>query len=206
MNVLIAGMPRSASTALFNVVRYIFEYNNIEYCSGFVGYVNDKDYKDFNVFKAHEYDEKYHGISDYIILPQRDIRDVIASYNKYRPNNGTKPVILAERFIEWNDKWEEYADIIIEYNDFIENTEKIIEKISMDIGFDVNGTEIIKKVNDTYEKVKQKELIAGGDSLFWRNHITDGSVGYYKSKLPNKDIDEINNKYKDWLIKHNYKI
>ena len=82
MNVLIAGMPRTASTAIFNIVRFIFEEKEMEYYSC-LKYDKSKE-KENNVLKIHQYSPKFEKWFDIIILPIRDIRDVVCSYNNHR--------------------------------------------------------------------------------------------------------------------------
>ena len=57
MNVLIAVMPRTASTAIFNIVRFIFEEKEMEYYSC-LKYDKSKE-KENNVLKIHQYSPKF---------------------------------------------------------------------------------------------------------------------------------------------------
>ncbi len=208
VNILVAGMPRSAGTYIFNVIRFIFENNNLPFYSCLSEYY-DKDRNEENhIIKIHEYKDEFRLLADKIIITQRDIRDVISSFIKYKPVffrdrfNGIK--IQSEMFIKWNDDWEKYADYIVKYD--INNLQKI-KDISELLGFDnINYGDIDNKVNELYKQVKNKTIRTGQETehLFFINQIQDGRTGYYKEILKPDEIDYINITYKDWLTNHNY--
>lgn len=209
MNVLIAGMPRSASTALFNIVRFIYEQKGVNYRSCWFEDHNKEDEKEYNVMKIHFFDEKIKDWADYIITPRRDIRDVISSYYNVRSSRGNKAIDLATAYIGWYNDWVEYSNNIIEYKDFIDDSFSIVENISKDIGFDsIDSKKVIDDVNKTYDNAKNRKIPVGmvSNHLFGHSHVTNGGVGYYNDVLKKEEIKEINDKYKDWLLKYNYEI
>ena len=71
----------------------------------------------------------------------------------------------------------------------------------------MNCNKIIKKVDSIVKKLKDnpsesmKLGFPDDESLFRRNHITNGGIGYYKQQLSENSIKEITEKHRDWLIK-----
>jgi len=201
MNILIAGMGRSGSTVLYNIIRELLLMNEKNvYCALDGKYSHDKE-QPFNLVKTH-YDIKFKDWSDIIITTKRDIRDVISSFKQYNSSynkGGAKQWTNA--FLNWYNLWEFDSDYEFIYEDFINDEEKIINDLSNLIGIKNFDMSLIKD-----KIISLKSNNNNNETLMTLKHIsnTKGRINSYKEILSSSEINIINNIAKEWLDKHNY--
>lgn len=200
MRILSAGMHRSGSTWLYNALRLIME-SKVEgdYIKGFVS-GNDTPFDVKNaVIKIHVINPDYIEWADKIFYIYRDIRDVVASYVRWRG------IPMAEEGIDADIKagieymWK--AHMSIEYNQIIKEPEKLLFKMGYHLSTKIKPKSILIEL----EKIKNKKLKNTDPITLMRvGHITDGRSNNYKEYLEPEYLSRIEDKYGWWLKQNEY--
>ena len=204
MNVLIAGMGRSGSTAIFNLVKTLLEGKYGEIYSVFEDDYRETECKEVNLIKTHFND---HGEwADIIITTRRDIRDVISAFKQFNPTYENKTEQWTKAFLDWHARWVNKTDYEVIYEIFINNREKIINEIATIL--DVENYDI-EDVNNKLDSLHNNRKIDGKfdkETLIHRNHIskTKGKIGSYKEILSDAEINVIESISNEWLKKYGY--
>jgi hypothetical protein len=186
--ILIAGMPRSGSTRLYNFIRLLCDKKGKTYSDIFEEWDKAKQ-EIYNVQKCHWYIEELHHWADIIITTKRSLLDVMASTRLF----GVVPIDTSDKFAkachqysEWYWSWKSYSDIEISYeNDIIQDIRNIFKVIN------VNATN-----GEIREASKQAEALPLGGvmrrtTLLSERHRNNGGVGYYGEVLSKEEIQYI---------------
>ena len=141
MLIVCAGRSRSGSTLMYNLVRLTlteFVGKSSVYGRGINHYKKNRERK-YNIVKLHDSDDKYfEKNADYVFSCQRnesDQRKSILKFRKLMKNQSLNKESLDE-FIKYDYKryikWANHKTFvkIFEYNDLVNNKEKVIKKIS----------------------------------------------------------------------------
>lgn len=208
MNVLVCGMGRAGSTAVFNIVKILLseKYGDIYACHE--SNYDKKNQKKVNLLKTHNKD--YDGWADIIITTRRDIRDVMASFKQfhstYKPANAAK---WAKTFINWHQKWFDKSNYEVVYEEFMSDRNKIIDEIANILNVEsYNITHINDKIDELKEIKVTKKLSFDKDTLIHKKHISKhkGKVNIYNQILNKNEINSIISVSEEWLKKFNYEI
>ena len=197
--IICAGLYRSGSTWLFNVVRAIFEFNNIEYQSGFGVYNNDSPVQ---IIKLHSFQPEILSGNVTTIMTVRDLRDIIASairkYGKLHINEEfclKKTFEFADEVLKCYYDWREHTDLFLKYENIVTDKKFVIQKISQTLKQPVD----IEQIHEYVENLKMPTRGSDADTLLWANHITDGSIGSFKKTLNPHWISAIEEKYHQFI-------
>jgi hypothetical protein len=210
--ILSAGMERSASTWLYNVIRFLIKESNHYSNDIKFGWIDDiSPYIDTMmvskkslVIKVHNYDEIIAEKSDLIFYSYRDLRDVLASLKR---KFDTKPSFdLAESLIKRDQIWRDVANYSMRYENMLLDKENEIESIAYCLGInDVNPELVLSQINNlSYESSGQKNKIYHKDNLFHKGHITDGREGSWSKELSAEFVAELVINHKEWFNENNY--
>ena len=228
LKIVVAGMPQSGSTMVFNLISELLNYYSIShefYLFGPKKYrktVNElflKNKKTHNaiLIKEHHFEPFLKEWSDLLILCKRDIRDSIASrrrrgkllisksyimqgYHKHDPNS-------FDGFKEWCnyitrdciEKWEK-ADYTFDYEKSINNKYKLISDIDKTLRKYKPISEFKKP---DYNNFVKKTLIGNKARKFDMNtKVTSnkGQIGNYKDYLLAKELIYIEKNHKKWIF------
>jgi len=205
--VLCAGMQRSGSTWLFNVLRYC--YMN----AGYKTYSDHPDDYDpsvpayVHVLKLHRYHPDYHASADYVFSTYRDVRDAVASKMRRNLIKHTTEAAVKSALQMINEEclpWHPYANLEVRYEDMIKDRPAVVEAVIRALGLKgVNAAE----VNRDVEKLRMMAL-GGRDrtTQLWPDHVTDGRVGSFKGTLSPEAVCAIEEVAGDWLTEHGYPV
>lgn len=86
MNILIATMQRSGSTALYCMIKKLIEKNGAKCYACFAPNFRKEKTKEYNLVKIHEPSIKFRDWADIIITTYRDPVEAMCSWNFYRPS------------------------------------------------------------------------------------------------------------------------
>ena len=225
------GMYRSGSTLQYNIASEILERLSIgsreKYFSIHEAYFKNKLNEDYKTFKSHilskEIEEQIKNHNASVLLTYRDIRDVMASWQK--KNN---LIFTVEEGLKWArttistfEKWEKFScekKLISKYEIFCGNIKQEVRRISEFIGVDLDN-KISDKITETMQVEKfqkrlqslSKDQIEIDNNLSWDkktlihlDHFHDGSIGKYKNELGIELQKMIKKEFKSWLINHGY--
>ena len=203
--ILAAGMPRSASTWLFNAARILLsDAIGEEFSCGWIGDLNRIPQKNCMLIKLHEYDHLLVQQSRYIMYSFRDIRDAIAS--NYRKFGEIPCMEEADYLIYQYEKWASVADFIMRYESMITDKISIIKKLGEDLEiYQFSPEEIIQRIKElSYENEGEKNIKYHRVNLYHPGHITDGRYGSWNGFIDPELIKKIEIKYKHWFVKCGY--
>jgi len=203
--ILCAGMRRSGSTWLFNVLRY--SYLN----AGYRIYGDyTKEYKssipaDVHVVKIHPFDHGYCERSELIFTTIRDLRDVVASMVRFKLAHNTQSGIArcARQLIAREyTPWATHSNLEIRYEEMVRDRPAAIAQILAVLGLpDVDPQEV-------HRDIEKLTLIALPEhdrtTQIWPHHLTDGRLGSYSETLSPQLIGIIEDAAGDWLTEHGY--
>lgn len=196
MNILIAGMGRSGSTALFNIVRELlkdtdlYSHHEFEFDMG--------AQKTNNILKTHY--KEYDDWPDIILTARRNMIDVLASFKKFHGRySSDPPEVWVKRFLEWHEKWVDRTDYEMEYDRFVCAPITIIKEIAAVIGVkDYDAEEIFKTV-DSYKQLKVAKDF-DPKTLLHPTHITYST----RDVLDTQELKVVNEIAGEWQEKYNY--
>lgn len=210
---VVCGMKRSGSTLIFQITHQLLSTLNNELIFKKDIDYNNIDYNKNYLIKTH-YNNNLKIPEDAIYLySYRDLRDVVASIfkksHKERISRNIKNIVrtqlIGDEFFRnkkniWIGKYEEfYLDIKL-----------LIKKIADFLKIQVSREKVLEieqYVSIENQIKREKEMRLNGIDDRYRitwNHITDGSVGYWKNYLNKCDVDSINGISKNWLHKYGY--
>ena len=204
MRVVAAGMHRSGSTLLYNVLRMILSQDSTVY-SAFLNLSYDAaeaaEY-DHQVIKVHRFNSAVAKTADFIFMTRRDLRDVAASsvrHKKLSPLPTPTVVYCVKVMRREHDPWLPHVSMVIPYHLMMQDKVKCIRRIAAMLKQEVNAAEVHASV----EALKSTNMFDPVTQLH-PNHITDGRVGSYRETLPQASVDAINLRCKSWLKKYGY--
>lgn len=205
MLIISAGMPRSGSTWLFNVIRLLLENANYSPPQFTSGWIDDIDLSDPNVLvKIHRYDENIIAKSDLIFYSYRDLRDAIAS--AYRKFNRIPSIDYAKFLVEQDEVWRSKATFTMRYEAMLDNPGLIIEEISKILGIKNPSTNIlIEKVNTlNYDSYGEKNSTYNESNLYHHGHKTNGAYRSWEDGLDESLAKCIYLEFESWFKMHQY--
>ena len=204
MFVIAAGMPRSGSTWLYNVVRILlqrYKTSNVKFTTGWVDDIPWKDSSANFLVKVHVPIDELYKKADLVFYSYRDLRDVLASHER---KFATYPTVeLANTFLK-SDK----SNYSMKYESMMAFPEKVIEAVCDVLQLqDIDFTEVLNQVNQlNYQADGDKNDRYHKANLYHSGHITNGHEGSWKGQLSDSLIRELESLYGDWFIKHQYLI
>jgi hypothetical protein len=197
--ILSAGMHRSGSTWLFNVLRTIFLSRRKKVYSCFANKYDGGKKENIHIIKIHTFSQKFYDLSDYVFITKRDIRDIAASAirrnlieNNLQSVLNYIHIVIEKEHTYWAGKY----NLEIVYERISRHKLKYLKLISQILQENIN----VKKVCKDVDKIKPKKKFDSVTQLH-PDHITNG---HYKKTLSKKVIDSINQKYEWWLKENGY--
>lgn len=141
--ILIATLPRSGSTWLFNCVCEIHKIIGKKYYSCWVEDYDPGNESVTHIVKMHEPEHRLSLQADTIISTRRDIRDIVGSLMRMGWLIEGNVVATVEHLINnVHPFWNEKSDLEIEYPDIIDNPKETISRVGKCLKFDLNDHEI----------------------------------------------------------------
>lgn len=210
MKIVIAGMPRSASTRLYNIIRLILmqHYKLEEINCGWIDnfFVNEKI--KVNMVKMHYFDKKWCDWSDFIFTTRRDLRSLIASSIDFRKNIKSFGLDLIHKdlqvVVNIHEKWYNHTNYELVYEDWDHNPSKIIEIICQILNLKCNVKEVLHGVEEIKNSMKEFSGKFDWHTLMNKNHISENSSLHYSERLPPEYINAIEVNCEFWLRKYGY--
>jgi hypothetical protein len=209
MNILIAGLGRSGSTVLFNIVKELLLYKYDDIYA-----VHERSYKKFhekeiNILKEHG--SKHKEWADIILTTRRDMRDILSSFKQFHSSYDDTPTSnWVELFIQWHTEVVDDSNYEFIYEDYMEDAEIIIHDIANILEVEEYNVDNIIQTIDNLKKIKVKGTYMNFDkkTLMHGGHITknNGIVGAYKKHLTPEEIKVVETVAYDWLKKYGYEI
>lgn len=210
MIVLSAGMPRAASTWLFNAARllltsqpFITERN---FSYGWVGDLPNIPARKNMLLKIHDYHPQLVAQSAIILYSYRDLRDTMASFERHF---GREPQLSdADHLVRQYELWTQVAHFVMQYETMRQDRESTLIQMAQALRVPLADPAALVNELDAmrYESPGSKTAGFHRTNLFHPQHITDGRHGSWKGQLDPKLVKAIETRYGEWLAKHGYAI
>lgn len=208
MLIISAGMHRSGSTWLFNVLINICYNKKVEVYSCFHNKYDPTNSSKVHIIKIHKFLPHFLEYnSDAIILTRRDLRDIAASAVRRKLiDNKTEDIIkYLQKIVKCEfEAWMPHVTLQIPYETMMRKKQNTIKEIATLIGC---GSIDPLKVHLEVDALTKKTIAKNKFDLKTQlhpNHITDGRTSCYHHILSKETIATINYTFEKWLKKHNY--
>jgi hypothetical protein len=201
--ILIASMPRSGSTWLFNCAKEILARSDKSLYSCWVADYDENNPSDIHLVKVHDPVPELSEKADVILSTRRDIREVAASLVRMEWDNKGDEFISQ---LSWVIKtvhpyWFERTNLEIEYKQVLSNPELVVEAVGHALKVVVNSKEAVL-ISNKLEKIQSPKEYNKNTQLHPNHRAT--VVKHYSEVLSKKTIDEINALYGQWIDTNNY--
>ncbi|MEJ8566898.1 hypothetical protein V3330_04620 [Wenzhouxiangellaceae bacterium CH-27] len=199
--VISAGMQRSGSTLLFNILKQLFGLRSPTTITA--GYIRDYAQlgaADLFIIKTHTLPVLLRLRARQIFYTYRDVRTAMVSQNRKfggKPDLGFVSYCINQYLIA-----KRYGTLLIKYEDLIEDPLIWIERIAGCLKMQVDAGWVWEHVNNT-------EIPKSGDgyskeTLFHPNHATGTTDGEWRAVLEQNLQNEICDRFGWWLDECNY--
>lgn len=200
---LSGGMPRSASTWLFNAIRLTLLSSPSITKNLSSGWIHDNVLPNaYTLLKTHSFNKPLIDQAKLVAYSFRDVRDAVSSAKR---KFGREPTVeWCTKWIKLHEHWIKKAHIIMRYEDMLVNKRPFVEQIINHLGIAANPDDIIEQTLQLYKDQKTVKGIHNKITLYHPNHITDGKHGTWKRTLDPSLIKAIETKHKEWFKQNNY--
>jgi len=206
--IICAGMHRSGSTWLYNVVRYCCMNAGLRTYGDYAKKYRDTIPADVHVLKIHPFKQHYCDRAKHVFTTVRDLRDVVASmirYNITRPTprdvaHSTEKLINREYAA-----WAPYSSLEIRYEEMVLDRPAAVAAVLrvLDLPSVVDPVEVHRDV----EKLTRMALPdLDRTTQLWPRHVTNGRTGSYAETLSPELIKIVENIGGSWLTEHGYEL
>lgn len=204
-----AGMPRSASTWLYNVARLLLCSSPSIAKSFSCGWIKDLGNipgKKYMLIKVHAYNQNLVDQSKCIIYSYRDIRDSLASL--YRKFGQIPSIKAADALVVQHQRWMNVADFVMCYESMLEDKVTVIKQLAKLFGMEnIDPDQIIKSIEQmSYQSEGSKNANYHNVNMYHIGHVTDGRHGSWKGVLDDDLLKQIEEKHRGWFDKLGYSI
>ena len=201
--ILVASIPRSGSTWLYNCVKQILtKYNQVVY-SCWVEDYNPQDEADVHLVKAHYPDPELAERADVIFTSRRDMREVAASL--VRMGWGDREKGLADqiqRFVNViHPFWYERSSLEVEYKQILRTPKVVIEQVGHALGCHLS-LEYVRQLENYLSQMGSPEEYDKETQLH-PNHRSLENASFDKILDPEK-TEMVTRIAEGWLVDYGY--
>ncbi len=196
MRIVCAGMRRSGSTWLYNLVRLAL---NAKGCFE----DNWRISVPANVVKTHKFSPIFLFGADKVVLSHRDLRDVAASAVRRRLIESTPAATvryLLRALLDEYQTWVPFAAYDMNFERMMADKAAEAQAIFAALGIDAVPEVVCGLVEHLPVATKETDQ----EILLAPNHFTGGAIGGYVDTLPVKTTKAIESVFGDWLKQKGY--
>lgn len=218
---LAAGMPRSASTWLYNAVRLLLcsrEQIAPHFSGGWISDIGKIPRKPFMLLKLHDYFPPLVQQAVGIFYSYRDIRDVLVSLERKFAQAPT--LEGAEQLLFADQRWRLKADFVLRYEDFLAGEAAslaaladVVQRIltahlkqAVLLGEAELASVLAQLQSLAYDAPGPRNQIYHLENLYHQGHRLDGRAGIWREALEPELVAAIADKYGDWFVQHGYEV
>lgn len=205
--ILVASLPRSGSTWLYNCVRELYKIRNIDFYSSWIDDYDPSNAAKIHLVKVHNPEAKIASQADVVLSTRRDLRDICASLIRmgWLPQRKSHILSAVDKFVNVLHKyWNEIADLEIEYDNIVNNRNNSIRQVADAIGLCVEDTEV-ELISIKLDNLKAPKDKVDEETQLHPNHRSP-TITNYKNVLEKDVLENINKTYSFWFEKYEYKI
>lgn len=201
--VLVASIPRSGSTWLFNCVKQLLQTNYNDIYSCWTEEYEPENLSPIHLVKVHAPDPELAQKADIIISTRRDIREVAASLVRMKwDDKGDLFIEQLSRIVNtFHPFWNVLTNLEIEYHQIFKFSEYIIEQVGHTLGINISTIKA-KEISLYLSSMTAPDKYDKNTQLH-PNH-RDLKSRHYLELLGKDRADLITNLFSEWLIKFGY--
>ncbi len=197
-----AGMPRSGSTLMYNIIRQILmQHYDGTLSSGWVEEIFDLPQADTFLIKAHNLDKFQLIRANCIFYSYRDMRDALVSLSR---KFGCQPSLeIARKWIEQYKIAEKHAQMMVRYEDMVMDIPTTVHAIAQHLQIQIDVSRVIASL----PVMDAQDVIDGQYSkvtLLHRNHATGTICGEWRTVLDKKLQKQLASEFSDWFQLNRY--
>lgn len=205
--ILLAGMPRSASTLLFNMTRVLLEQEyGTRVGAYWVGEIPVLAFlkSDVVLVKVHKFDQRLLVGRPEIIYSFRDVRDALAS--EQRMFDLLPTARRADMLIDTDKQWRDVSPLTFKYESLIADHVGAVKRLAGYLSVQAGDpAAVAAEVSDLHRAADvRSDQRHDARSLFHRDHVTDGTPGSWRTQLDPQVVDHVRTKHLGWLMAHGY--
>jgi len=199
--VLAAGMPRSGSTMLFNIVRLCLEQNYPgQLSAGWIGEIHRLPPAPVWLLKVHTVPRLLAWRANAIFCSFRDVRDALVSAQR---KFGAEPSLeRCREYVREDQAARAYADCRLRYEELTAQPESAIEQVGRALAVPVDVAQVLRQLPHPDARAPA----SGYDrtTLLHPNHATRTVAGDWRQVLPPELQVRIAEEFADWLRANGY--
>jgi len=191
-----AGMARSGSTLLFNLLRLSLEAVKQDYSSGWIGDYSKIEPKQNVLIKTHELNQRRIELSDYTAYSYRDIRESLVSWKQ--KNKSEPPIHLAQFWLDQYRIAKDSANYIVSYENLTQKREQVLLQIAADLQLDIDTDVVLEQIPNASD-ASQKSSGFSSETLLHHNHFTGTKPNQWKTDLSEEMISFLKENCQWWF-------
>ncbi|GMQ47891.1 sulfotransferase domain-containing protein [Vibrio sp. 10N] len=202
--VLIATMPRSGSTWLFNCVREIYKNQEVDLYSEWIEDYVPSNNSFLHIIKVHDPEYRLSSQADVIISTRRDIRNALVSLIRmgWIANEEKQIMSEARRLINCvHPFWKERSKFEIEYSRILAEPGILIRQVCELLQVSAKN-EMVEEVVSALSRLRSPKEYDKKTQLH-PNHISNQKTDYGMS-LSSEVVSRIEHEFTDWLVDNSY--
>jgi hypothetical protein len=202
--ILIASMPRSGSTWVFNCVREIYKSQKLKFYSCWIEDYEPSNSSPIHIVKVHNAEHRLSSQADIIISTKRDVRNVCVSLIRMGWLSNETVSIFKELDFLINSLypfWKAKSSLEIEYENISKNSKKVIKDIFKVLRVKYNS-DIGQQIVDHIENLKLPTKY-DKDTQLHPGHRSSSHTDY-SQEFSDYLCREIDAKYAFWFSENNY--
>ncbi|RMG92887.1 MAG: hypothetical protein D6703_00940 [Zetaproteobacteria bacterium] len=204
--ILCAGIPRSGSTWMYNIIRLMLLRSGAEVYGAWIEDYQPETQADWHVVKVHEpLDESWLEKAELIFCSHRDLRDIaVSSIRMGWAKENEEVLFLLEKIVNMHHFWSSHAAFELHYEDLLDDPARVASAIAGVLGMTLDGDairQLCQKVDALNNNGKAEHDPV---TLLHPDHRQSGRYGRYRTELPASLTQQIELQFGPWLIEHGY--
>ncbi|WP_375278973.1 hypothetical protein [Alteromonas australica] len=202
--VLVASIPRSGSTWMFNCIRLIFKLKNIDFYSDWYDSYDPQNQSPIHLVKLHDPEYYLASLADIVITTRRDVRNSVASLIRMKWLEREEDAIfnVTDRLVNFvHPFWESKSNLEVEYCDLKNAPESVISRVAEKIGLPLNEKQAMT-ISAQLKNLKPPKKFDTETQLH-PNHRGESDTNF-TTELSSDIVNMFENKFSHWLKAYGY--
>lgn len=204
--ILCAGIPRSGSTWMYNMIRLMLERSGRTVYGAWIQDYQPEMSADVHLVKVHEpLGEDWLKKADVIFCSHRDLRDIAASSIRMGwAKNDEEVITLLDNVLKMHSFWSAKASYELHYEDLLENSLAPAADMARVLGLHLKQQQLYQICQETDALEYRNGKVHDSITLLHPHHRQVGRHGRFRDELSPELIQQIECQFGPWLVNHRY--